>query len=274
MFSQVNRKKIKYIKHKIIYLVTHSTKSKEKYKKAKMWLKTYYNFKNSFSKNTFFVIGDSHTDIFSSNQFEKKILLGFKELKSNLWGSVYSAPEFVTYHLDACLAYNINKTNTTMKGHEKVDYLIKNKYLPKGCKVITSFGEIDCRVHIKKQAEKQNKTIDDVIDDVIEQYGNFLISLQNKGYNVIAYAPIASQKENIDIDPMFPRYGNEIERNKISLRFGNKLQMFCNKNKIKFISLLNDLVNNDLTTKSEFYRDGVHLNMDARPIIIEKVKRL
>ncbi|MBR6010702.1 MAG: hypothetical protein IKP35_04810 [Alphaproteobacteria bacterium] len=274
MKSKKRKMIYKYLKNKILFLITRVPKRQEKYRAAKNWLKAHKKFCRVFTPNTFFVIGDSHTDIFNQNMFYEKVLLGQDELKSNLWGCIYSAPDFVTYHLDAVLAYNMNRHGSTMKGLEKIEYLINNGYLPKHAKVVTSLGEIDCRVHVKKQAEQQNITTDQVIYNIIQNYGTLLKMLKNKGYRVYAYAPIASQKETVDIDPQFPRYGSEIERNNISLVFGKKLKEFCDKNNMGFVSMLKDLLNDDMTTKGEYYRDGVHLNMDARPMLVQKFKDL
>lgn len=274
MCHQKNRMLVKYVKNKLLYLLTHSQKRKENYKFAKNWLKNYNNFRKVFTPETFFVVGDSHTDIFNQNMFDKKVLLGYDQLKSNLWGCTYSAPDFVTYHLDAVLAYNMNRYGSTMKGLEKVNWLIDNKYLPKHAKIVFSLGEIDVRVHVKKQAEKQNCSVEKVVDSIIEHYGTILLKLKRKGYRVYAYAPIASQKETVNIDPQFPRYGTEIERNKISQMFGEKLKSFCQQNGMGFVSVLSELLNDDMTSKGEYYRDGVHLNMQARPLVVKKFKDL
>ena len=74
---------LKYIKYKILYIFSHSEKDKWKYKEAKTWLKTQKNLKKCISPETFFVIGDSHTDVFNQNMLYKKIRLAEWKLKSN-----------------------------------------------------------------------------------------------------------------------------------------------------------------------------------------------
>ena len=224
------------------------------------------------AKSSIFLIGDSHTEIFHKLNYKNSVLIyGSNEnLNSRMWFN--HSEHFICYHMFSVTAYNTNNPNASIPTLLKTRFLIDNGFLPKGCTIACSFGEVDCRVHIQKQSEKQHRTVEEIIDDVLNNYGSFLLMLKNEGYNVIAYGPIPSQSDKINIDPMFPRYGTEIERNKITKLFNQKLEQFCNKNKIGYKTLFYDLINDDMTTKDEYLnpQDHVHLGLQT----YEKVEDL
>lgn len=230
--------------------------------------------KNNASTETIFVIGDSHTDIFNGHKLENKhLIIPNITYEESLYANISNSPKFITYLLGACLAYTTNSKKSTFSTFKKVQYLIDNNFLPKNCIICCSFGEIDCRVHIQKQAEKQNKSIEEIIDNVIKNYGDFLLNLKNQGYKIIAYAPIATQKDTVKLDKKFPRYATEIERNYIVSIFNEKLKNFCNMQDLMYLSIFNNLVNEDGSSKGEYYlTDGVHLKPECISFIETQIK--
>ena len=225
---------------------------------------------NNKNKNLIFVIGDSHSEVFHKNNYkDKKLILGDHTHESQLWFN--HSEEFCTYHFDAITAYNSNNPNATISSYKKIRFLLEKGYLPKGSTIIVSMGEIDCRVHIQKQSEKQQRSIDEIIDDVLKNYEQFLLLLKNRGYKVIVYGPIPTQSDTAPFDENFPRYGTEIERNKITQIFNKKLEKMCEKDGIEFKTLFNKLINDDMTTKSEFLSvlDNVHLGSQAYYLLKE-----
>lgn len=255
-------------------------KTYRKKKRTQLWgnifrKRFFSSMQKKFNKKTFFCIGDSHTDVFSENTYAEKVPLAPDLFSTIFTGNIHSAPQFVTYHLDGVLAYSLNRRNTTNRGVEKIEWLIKNGFLPKGCRIVTIFGEPDCRVHVKKEADRQNCPVDVVMDNIIQNYGTFLVNLKKQGFQVYVYSPIASQKGNMEIDPVFKRFNSETERNKILLGFENKLKKFCESNNIVFISILQDLLNPDMTSKSEYYLpDGVHLNDKGRLLVLNAFSKI
>jgi len=231
--------------------------------------------KQKINKETFFCIGDSHTDVFSENTYLEKVPLAPELFSTIFTGNIHSAPQFVSYHLDGVLAYSLARRNTSNRGLEKIEWLIKKGYLPHGCKIVTIFGEPDCRVHVKKQADRNNCSTDIIIDSIIKNYGSFLLNLKKQGFRVYVYAPIASQKGNMEIDPVFKRFNSEKERNEILLKFEKSLGNFCQENGLVFISVLHELLNDDLSSKGEYYMpDGVHLNDKGRLLILNAFSKI
>ena len=122
------------------------------------------------------------------------------------------------------------------------------------------FWEIDCRVHVQKNAEKQNVDISVVVDDVIKNYGEYLMYIKSRGFDVWTFGPPCTQSDSAIIDPRYPRYGTEIERNKISQVFNDKLKKFCDNNGIKFRTLFPKLIDKDFSSIDGALCDGCHLD--------------
>ena len=226
--------------------------------------------KKIYKSKSIIVIGDSHTDIFSFNKYKNKMIIYGNNIdnpNSHIYFNYHK--NFITYHLGAVTAFNSNNKNSSTGCLNKVKFLINNNFIPPKSVCICVFGEIDCRVHVQRQAEKQGISIERNIEQIIENYLHFLKYLVNNNLNIVVYAPIPSQPDNINIDSMFPRFGTQLERNKITKIFNQKLKEKCIANNYKFVSLFENLINEDFTTKQEFLNknDFVHLGNNAYPMI-------
>jgi lysophospholipase L1-like esterase len=58
-------------------------------------------------------------------------------------------------------------------------------------------------------------------------------------------------------------YGHYTLRNDITREWNNVLEHKCNIHGIPFVSLFDELINDDNTAKREFYTDDCHLNSKA-----------
>ena len=159
-----------------------------------------------------------------------------------------------------------------MMAREKVEFLLKANAIKKGQMVLCSFGEIDIRVHLFKQAEKRNVSFEIIADDILNQYVEFLkfLSLEHK---VAVWAPVASQKDNVQIDMNFPRYGSEQNRNKATKYFNDKLKSICQKEGFYYFSIFENLIDDEFNTKGEYFFDGVHLSQRAWLLAIDEFKQ-
>ena len=100
--------------------------------------------------------------------------MGQIEKKWFLAANYSCAPKIIAYHLDAVLAYSLGKKGTSNKVTEKIEYLLKGGFIPPGSLLILSFGEIDCRVHVKRQAEINKVSQLEVILNIINNYIRFV----------------------------------------------------------------------------------------------------
>jgi len=231
------------------------------------YLKCFYEYTNTPIKKInakIYVIGDSHTNFFGGTEY-----INFLPLENHINTSCNLVDFFKTFHLGPALAYNSN-TNSSTNTLAKTLYLIEKNYLPPKSTLLLCFGEIDIRVHVLKQAEKQNKTVEQVIEDILDNYLKYLKILQNKGYHIICWGAIASQKDEWETNPDYPKYGSEIERNQATSQFNKKLKEICLANKLRFLSIFDDLVTADGETIEDFLaKDKCHLSQKAIPLVVK-----
>ena len=99
-----------------------------------------------------------------------------------------------------------------------------------------------------------------------------IIDVKNKGHKVIVFGAIASTIRE-DNDPIqwseFPVSGTCFERNKIAKEFDLYLRSECEKNNIKFFSILDFLIDENGLTKEEYYsmKDKIHLSVNAKSLV-------
>lgn len=208
-------------------------------------------------------IGDSHVCVFSG---QPKIVDGLPSPLDIL-------PGFRTYRLGPHLAYSVGDRNHS--NYHTAIGLIKRLPITEST-ILISYGEIDCRAHILYQSEKQGREIYSIVDEVISRYEVFISDVYKMGYKVIVWCPIATCNYDSDVmkDPTsFPHYGSTIVRNGITKQFGDTLfERFKGHTNIKVLSLLDKLLNDDMTSKMEYYMDGVHLSQKAMPFILEALE--
>lgn len=212
-----------------------------------------------YLEDTIVVIGDSHVNFFSGNENLTFSPIG-KDM--DVCPNITTNP-FTIIHLGPCLAYHCNHPDTSTHFQEKVNYLCEN-FLKPNAHILFSLGEIDLRVHVFQQVTAQNRTYQEIIDTILSEYVTFLVSLQNKGYSVACWGPIASQSENCPVNPAFPRVGTEVERNQATAYFNQQLSIYCQQHQIPFLSIFEQMITDDFHTKEEYLSaDHCHLGQKA-----------
>lgn len=216
------------------------------------------------------VIGDSHVNFFGGNEF-----LRWSSLEGNkgIHETVRYIDNFQPFHLGSALAFNTNKYNTSTKAREKVEWLLHQNFINKGQIVLCSFGEIDLRVHVLKQAEMQNVSYEQIVNAILENYKEFLITLSENNI-VWVWGPIPSQIDGSLVNPNYPYYGSEIERNKATEYFNDELKKLCDNCGFVYLSIFKYLINENYTTKVEYIADGCHLSQKAWYFAVDEFKKL
>jgi len=202
-------------------------------------------------------IGDSHTSVFSGEEVMQPIWPG---KSSNL------LPFFKTYRVGPFIAYNIKN---------KQDYIehVINTITPNSeDKLLFCFGEIDIRAHFYKQTTIQNKLIEDIVINCVDRYLDAISYYKKFNLDIIIYGPIASFTDQRK--PTSESYGDNKERNHATKLFNERLESKCHDYGFKFVTIFNDMVNQDLTTKGYLLDnwDGshVHLHQNGLPILLKK----
>lgn len=188
------------------------------------------------------VIGDSHTRVYRM------------------------ARPFVVHHLGGATAHNLGKPNSTTRSYEQLFRIVKRINLRRDI-LLLIFGEIDCRIHIHYQYEKQEgkRTVLQLIDQTIERYGAVIQQLRYLGANVCVHgvAPAARQ-ENIY---QYPFYGSPEVRSQISRLFNQQLKQFCTRHGYPYVDIYSQVADASGFTLPEYAGDEVHLNKKARALV-------
>lgn len=221
-------------------------------------------------EDTIIVLGDSHVNFFSGNEE-----LSFLPIGRNINTCPANTPyPFTPLHAGPCLAYTCNRLQTTCSFREKAEYLCQN-FIKPHARILCCLGEIDLRVHVWKQAAAQNRTYKQIVDDILAQYMSFLHQLQEKGFRVSCWGPIASQKESCPIEPKFPRNGTEKERNLATAYFNRRLSEMCGESDILFLSIFDKMVTPDFETCEQYLSaDCCHLGQNALSLALPEWQKL
>lgn len=202
------------------------------------------------------VIGNSHVSIFSGSS---KILPQYPHKSIHIVDNI----EFHSYHIGPTIAYNFFEHH-----YPKVLNIIQQNIHDKNDFIMIIVGEVDCRWHIPKQAALQNKENKTVVDECVDRFFRVILDLKLKGYKCICWGGHPSTNSGHNDDFNCPVYGDVITRNKITLLFENKLKEKCDINDIPFVSIVNDLIQEDKTTNMNFFIDYCHLNHN---LVLDKI---
>lgn len=227
-----------------------------------------HRFLCSNSKNKIAVIGDSHAYFFSGLEYiqSRPLIAGIATSEEHLINN------FRIFHLGPALAYNLNRYHTKTMAREKVEFLLNEHLILPKQDIMCCFGEIDLRVHTLKKAEKINVNYSFIVDNILQNYLNFLLWLSQRT-SVLVWGPIATQVDNSPFDAEYPRYKTESERNIATAYFTRELQVLCTANGIPFISIFPQLIDKNYKTKQNYIADGCHLSQCAWNLCIDKFKK-
>jgi len=207
-----------------------------------------------------YCIGDSHVSVFLGKD---RLAPLYPEKEKSILHDV----EVV--RLEGILAYNLCEYNRTTKGREKLEAELAR--IPKQSWVLISAGEVDVRVHLIKQAEKQNKTFEEVADALTRRYIGFLSTFKHDYNLIILLPPPSSYLDEDTIDPSYPRYSSETKRNQMTLVLTNLLASECMKEDIKCVHIYSKSTTRLYKTKKRYLWDGIHLSTYAFPYLLKQV---
>tara|TARA_A100001015_G_C14798446_1_gene635944 strand:+ start:117 stop:767 length:651 start_codon:yes stop_codon:yes gene_type:complete len=206
-------------------------------------------------------IGDSHASIFSGSDTMQP---EWPNRSHDL------LPFFRSYRIGPATAYNIeNKRNI-------IDEIINSSVNVDEDYVAFCFGEVDCRAHLKKQIDLQERETKNVVLECVSRYFKTILHYSNLGVKSIAWGPVASHgKENPYTTG--PSFGTDEERNKITQLFNEMLKSMCDEEGIKFLTAFYEMTTeyNGFRKTNTEYTDsvGIHLNNNAVGMILGIFKK-
>jgi len=180
---------------------------------------------------------------------------------------------FIVHHIYEATAHNIDKINSSSRSKQQIDDII-SRLDRKRDVVLMVFGEIDARIHIYYQHEKQGKkkSINQLIDDTVADYMGKIARIKDSGIDTCVYGitPASRMKENTF---NYPFYGTPDQRSRISRSFNEKLKNDCQRRHIPFIDIQSVAATEDGFIKDEYRLDEIHLNTRIVPFTRNAIEK-
>jgi len=165
---------------------------------------------------------------------------------------------FVVYHIGAPTAHNLVKENSLSDSNRKLFKIVNT--INKRDIVLLSFGEIDCRIHIYYQHKKNNgnRSIGDLIDGTVANYGQVLRTLREMGLNFIVYGvpPVASVRNEY----RYEFYAPLDVHARINSMFNDRLRDFCLEQGYPYIDVHSRFSDGNGYMLDKYALDEIHLN--------------
>ena len=216
-----------------------------------------------------YCIGDSHVCFFSG-----------QDTIHPLWPHVTDdrLPWFKTHRIGASLAYNLSHEGTRTRGRERLFEVLDTK-VPAGAHVLLSFGEIDCRAHLVKQARIKGLPIGTVVDMCLDEYFKVVKEIADRGFRVIVYNVVPSRVSMLGgatsrDDNKLVTSGTLLERNHAASLFNEGARRRCATCGARFLENFSRLVDGRGRTIRWFFWDSIHLSQRAMPVTLEALRMI
>lgn len=159
---------------------------------------------------------------------------------------------FKLYHLGPTIAYNFFEHH-----YPNVVSLLHN-INPVTDYVTLVVGEVDCRLHLPKQADLQNISDFEIVNDCVNRLFRCYKHLQELNVKCLVYSthPTTSY---ICPDNKDYIYSDMKRRNDICLLWNSCCERLCEQYNIPYISFYDKLVNENNETNMEYFLDYCHL---------------
>lgn len=136
-------------------------------------------------------------------------------------------------------------------------------------------GEEDCRFSILNHSKLENRNINDIVKERVDNLFNFYIDLKEKGYKVIGWGGQSNTLIGHSDNPSYPIYGNCLVRNRVSKLWDLYMKEKCDQYDIPFISILKYLIKSDGLSDSQYFMDYVHLKSElVLPFVYKELQEL
>lgn len=204
-------------------------------------------------------IGDSHASFFCGEDAIQPI---YPTPSRNL------IPGLEAIRLGPVLAYSLKANNTKSKGREKLFDVLYNTDPLEYC-ILFCFGEIDCRAHLIKVAERKDTKLSIVVKTCVERYVSVIAETKKMGFEVYVWNVIPSSL--FANNKNYPHYGTITQRNRCTVLFNRELENECRKIDIQFIQIYSKLVDKNNQSLHHFLFDGIHLGQLAMPFFLKEI---
>ena len=214
---------------------------------------------------TIHCIGDSHVSFFSGTDW---LMPQWPEPS----GTRDRLPFFRTYRVGPVLAWSLGRDGAAMQGREKVEEVLRMA-VPPGAPVLFLFGEIDCRCHLLRQAEKQGRPSAALAEECADVYFDAVLELAGGRPVLFCSLPASTQKRLEGAEEEFPTVGTCLDRNALIRAFHAHLAERCQAKGVAFVDFFDSLVDESGVPFCCFFRDKIHLPQRAMPAALAALRR-
>jgi hypothetical protein len=146
------------------------------------------------------------------------------------------------------------------------------EFMLNGDEGLLVFGEIDCRCHILKHME--NETIASAVSKCIERYSIAAQEIRKLfGRRWSFYGPGPSNPSMCINGCEFDTVGTPKERNIATEEFNRQLKIVAHELDFGFVTIFDKLVDKDLNSLKEYFRDEIHINQKAWPFFKAELEK-
>lgn len=212
-------------------------------------------------------IGDSHTGVFHFINY-------------NSWFSGYF---FKTLAVHGATASGIENPNSKTQAKTKFDTFLDSNTNTNSL-VLFQLGEIDCGFVIWYRSYKYGETIDEQLNQTLDNYQSYILSAKSKANQIIVMSAILPTIQDGQDYGEVANLRKEVkaslkERTDLTLRFNKLMKKFCYEFNILFLDIENQLLDkNTNTVKKILLNDNPldhHLsNQKLGPIILKELNDL
>ncbi len=178
---------------------------------------------------------------------------------------------------DSTVAFGHNKldgkTAFNLSRHEKKVKKIGRALL--GRDIISVFGEVDVRIHIKYKAEQFGVSAGQLIDTTADRYTGYVQDLRKQGhrlhvFNVVPTGDFSCEEaRKWERGLGYPFTASLAERTDYTLQMNDCYRFYCVQRSIPFIDIYDHLVDEKGIRKKELVYDFSHLNSRCADLVLE-----
>ena len=196
------------------------------------------------------VAGDSHVRFWSGHDTLEDVPSVFDGIDI-LW-------------VGAATAFHAATPNSSNQAQAKILQHLDKSEGRYGC-VILSFGEIDCRAHILRQAILNGSTIGEEVGRVIDRYSGLVDQILRYDIPVLQWGPPPTGG-SVSYNPEQPLVGTVFERNLVTQEFNRQIiGLESSRPHFKFFTIFAKYVDASLRTVPDCFIDGCHLSNVCLP---------
>ena len=181
-------------------------------------------------------------------------------------------PCFRVFHVGPATAWKAGDLGSSTRSREKIEILLKKDLKP-GAKLLMSFGEIDCRIHMAKAVQAGGK-IEDVVEKTAAKFVKLPAAIKARGFQHAIWAPpqIIPKDEKLSC-PAFPFVGSWELRRDITYAYIERLKAHCAEHGIPCLSLAGLYHPRMEKAERSLFHDGTHLSQRLMPLALAELQK-